>query len=130
MKKEVKSKKGSACRCFFTSFFITLALFGFFAGLFWVDGSAAQNSFNSFMTSLNFMRSEPLHYRFQSALGEFELNLDGVNELAGRLRPIEEWSGSASEKLLGRLPFFAHDRYKAWQQYQREQEFYKNAGLV
>lgn len=126
-----KEKQGSGgLRCFMTSFIITLVLFGFFSGLFWVDGKAAQNSFNSFFTSLGFMRSEPLHYHIESALGELDLDLEGINSLVGRLRPISEWGSSAGQKLLGRLPFFAHDRYEAWQQYRREQEFYKNAGLV
>lgn len=123
-------KNRELLRTFFSSFVITLVVFCFIMSFMWVDLKANRNGFSGFFPSLNIEQVEPLIYKLNTATKQYNLDFTTAEQIAEKLQKAEAWVLPEKWRVFSRASLYIKNRLEAHKIYRREQEFYKNAGLV
>ena len=91
---------------------------------------AAENGFGGLADSIKIERTDELHYDISSADFRSKIDLTVVNNTAAVLQRTELWVLPREARTLSRIAVFTVQRIKDGQREKREQEFFRNAGLV
>lgn len=123
-------EKKALLRTFISSFIITLVVFCFVMSFLWVDLMADSNGFKGFFPSLRMEKIDPLIYRLNTAIKEYELDFAPAEKIARTFQSFEAWVLPEEWRVISRTSLYIKDRIASHKKLRQEQEYYKNAGLV
>ena len=117
-------------RIFWVSFFITFVLTVFVISLFWVHLKAVDKGFSGFDIKISLEKRDKLHYLITAGEMHKEIDLTTVDRAAMLLQKNERWMFPIEARTAYRIVWFTAEQIKDNSRTAREQEFFRNAGLV
>jgi len=117
-------------RIFLISFWIALVLTCFLLALFWVQLKAADGGFGSLAERVKIEKSDRLHYTFTAGEFDRQIDLTPIDRAAEVMQQYEQWIFPYRLRIFSKTVCFTAQQIKDSQRQAREQEFFRNAGLV
>jgi len=117
-------------RIFLISFWIALVLTCFLLALFWVQLKAADGGFGSLAERVKIEKSDQLHYTFTAGEFDRQIDLTPIDRAAEVMQQYERWIFPHRLRIFSKTVCFTAQQIKDSQRQAREQEFFRNAGLV
>lgn len=117
-------------RTFWISFSVALLAALLLLSLVWVDLTAHRSGFDGFLPTLRCEWQSDAVLRIQTAAGAWSLDLSPLQGAAALLHSIESRCLPPDLRFLSRGAQSAQHWWEQRALKQREQEYYKNAGLV
>jgi len=117
-------------RIFWISFFTALVLAVFCLSLFWVHLRAVDNGFTGFDMDFSVERQDELHYMITAGDISKQIDLTKADRMAAFLQKNERWMFTSEARMFYRIAWFTVNQIKDNSRAAREQDFFRNAGLV
>ncbi len=126
----MSAERKEQLRVFAVAFIITFITAAFLLALYWVNLKAEDKGFDGYKNPVSVEKLDDLHYLISFKTARREIDLTSVNDAAGYFQAAERWIVPQDVRILSRVCVFTAERFKDSRKEIREQEFYKNAGLV
>ena len=112
------------------SFWITLIFTVFLLALFWVQLKAVDNGFGVLAESIKIEKIDELHYTFTAGEFDGQIDLTPVDRAVELMQQYERWIFPHRLRVFSKTVCFTAQQIKDSRRQAREQEFFRNAGLV